>query len=79
MTSYQKFLRAALFEVQKPGLGFSPTVSAIAARAGMTVAEAQQHAEKMVRDGHARFPSWQPGGLLFSRQEITFALSTSAF
>ena len=70
---YKKFIRAAQFEDDQLGLGEHLKIAAIAARARMTMEEAQRHAQKMVDDGLASFYPGEPGTLKLDYDAIKFA------
>lgn len=76
MSSYKRFVDAARFVDKDLGIGISGdlTVGDIAARARITVEEAWQHVERMVREGLARITNRKLGHLLLEDDALRFAL-----
>jgi hypothetical protein len=74
---YRNFLKAAVFEDKQLGIGTNLKIADVAARGGLSLPEAQRHAERMVREGLAQLVPRQPGEMLIQRGTIEFALSTA--
>lgn len=72
-TAYKKFIKAAQFEDDQLGLGAHLKIADVAARAQMTMEEAQKHAEQMVREKLASFIPGEPGCLKLDYDAIKFA------